>query len=907
MMRLLANTLAGVRRWPRRLRALLRRASADRELSNELAFHLEMETEKHIRAGLDPAAARRAALLAFGGVDRFAEAVRDVRSFAWLEDLRLDLRQAARGFRRAPGFTIAALVALSLGIGANTAVFSVVHAVVLAPLPYAEPDRLVRLWESHPTQNVAFGAVSPGTYVDLRERSRTLERIAMFGERDMLFTENGETWESRVSAVTPDFFELLGIRPALGRTLGAGTEQAAGDEVVIGHGLWQSRFGGDSGVVGRTLRLDYLWSYTIVGVMPPRFELPVGVEVWVPLDYGPTVSAQERQYRYYGGMARLRPGATLEQAQREVAALARQLETEHPASNAGWTVRLASLDRSIVGDARTTLLVLLGLAGCVLLIACGNVATLAVARATARRHETAVRFALGAGVRRLVRQWMTEGVLLALAGGVGGVLSGYWSSRLMLGLAPSEIPRLDEAAFDGPVLVFAMLATCAAALIVGLAPALRTREIRVLDALRSRIGGAGSASARTREWLLGTQVALTFVLVVSAALLVRSFERLRSTDLGFRPHEVLSVEMRVPGGRFPFPPWFNRLRYYERLMTELDAIPGVRSVAGTTNIPFTGDVGLDGIWLTDAPGAHGDQPPTSAADQWKAVTQAVTPGYFETMGIPVLRGRAFEAADRFTERQLTDDDVPRPPGVAVINDAMAKQYFPDADPLGQSIILFDDRSFAAHRTIVGVVGDFRVTSVDSAASPTIYLPFAQHPGRAVSLVLRADLPPEQLVGSVTQRLRAFGEEISIRRVRPLDAVVGNALSRPRFAMLLVGSFAVLALAIAAVGVFGIVAFLVARRTREIGIRMALGARPSSVLRLVLAEGLRPVLLGVVVGSAGAVVVARAMHAMLYGLAPLDVTSFASAAVLLLGASLLAAGLPARRALGGEPLRALRSD
>ena len=333
----------------------------------------------------------------------------------------------------------------------------------------------------------------------------------------------------------------------------------------------------------------------------------------------------------------------------------------------------------------------------------------------------------------------------------------------------------------------------------------------------------------------------------------------------------------------------------------------MRSVAGTTNIPFTGDVGLDGIWLTDAPGAHGDQPPTSAADQWKAVTQAVTPGYFETMGIPVLRGRAFEAADRFTERQLTDDDVPRPPGVAVINDAMAKQYFPDADPLGQSIILFDDRSFAAHRTIVGVVGDFRVTSVDSAASPTIYLPFAQHPGRAVSLVLRADLPPEQLVGSVTQRLRAFGEEISIRRVRPLDAVVGNALSRPRFAMLLVGSFAVLALAIAAVGVFGIVAFLVARRTREIGIRMALGARPSSVLRLVLAEGLRPVLLGVVVGSAGAVVVARAMHAMLYGLAPLDVTSFASAAVLLLGASLLAAGLPARRALGGEPLRALRCD
>jgi len=901
-----------LRAWRRRLRALLRRTGAERAMSDELAFHLDMETEQNIRAGMDPAAARRAAVLAFGGVDRFAEEVRDARNIGWLEDLMQDLRHAARAFRRSPGYTAAAIAALALGIGANTAVFAVVHAVVIAPLPYAEPDRLVRLWERNPTQRIEHSTVSPGTFMDLRERSRTLERIALLGGRDFLLSDAPESWESRAAAVSPALFGMLGIRPIVGRAFppddGRTPSSGSLNEIVIGYRMWQQRFGGNPNVLGRTIRMDYRWTYTIVGVMPPGFAFPEGAELWTPLVYARALSPTERQYRYYGAIATLRPGVTLEQAAHDAAAIASQLEAEHPASNAGWSVQMARLDRSILGDTRPTLLVLLGLAGCVLLIACGNVATLAVARATARRHETAVRVALGAGMPRLLRQWAAEGLLLAVLGGAAGLVVGYWSNRLLLAIAPADIPRLDEVAFGGPVLAFLLLVTCATGVLVGLAPALRARDTNPLDAMRSRTGAAGSASPRTREWLVGAQVALTFVLVVASALLLRSFENLRSTDLGFRRHDILSAELRIPGGRFSGPSrWTERVEYYDRLIADLNQLSGIRSVAGTTTIPLTGELGSGSMWRTDAPGAHDSRPPTSAADQWRAAIQIVTPRYFETMGIPILRGRPFDAADRFTRLDPADPDGSRLPGVAIINEAMANRFWPDGDPLGTRIFLFDDRSFAAYRTVVGVVRDVRAESVDAAALPTVFLPFGQHPGRGLSLVLRSGLPPAQLVSPVTDRLRAFDAVIGGSGVRPLDVVVGGTLSRPRFTMLLVGSFAALALAIAAVGVFGIVGFLVARRTQEIGIRMALGARPGNVLWLVLSEGLRPVALGVAVGALGAVAVARAMQALLYGVAPLDGVSFATSAALLFFASVIAALVPARRAAGVDPLRSLRSE
>jgi putative ABC transport system permease protein len=734
----------------------------------------------------------------------------------------------------------------------------------------------------------------------------------MYGDRDFLISNGQETWESRAASVSPAIFEMLGGRPVVGRgfPLDDGPTPVVGssDDVVIGYALWQRRFGGAPDIVGRTIRMDGRWTYTIIGVAPPGFAFPAGAEIWTPLVYSPSLAAVERQFRYYSAIGKLRPGYSLNQATTEASAIATQLESEYPASNAGWTVEMMPLVDSIVGNTRPTLLVVFGLAGCVLLVACGNVATLAVARATARRHETAVRLALGASRRRLLRQWMAEGLLLAVLGGVGGVLVGYWSSRLLLAFAPADIPRLDEVAFGWPVLLFAVLVTCATGIAVGLAPALRSRDTALLDAMRSRSASAGSASARTREWLVGAQVALTFVLTVAAALLLRSFERLQGTDLGFRRHDILSAELRIPTGRWSGPAsWFQRLLYYDQLMAELSRLPGVRSVAGTTNIPLTGEMGSGSMWRTDAPGAHDSLPPTSAADQWKAAIQIVTPRYFATMGIPVMRGRDFAVADRFSQQQLTDLASPRPPGVAIINEAMATRFWPNSDPLGTTILLFDDRSFAAYRTIVGVVRDVRAESVAAVASPVVFLPFAQHPGRRLSLVLRSDLPPEQLVGSVTTHVHAFDAAISISSVRPLDDVIDGSLSRPRFTMLLVGGFAALAITIAGVGVFGIIGYLVTRRTQEIGIRVALGARPGNVLWLVMSEGLRPVVLGVVVGCLAAVGVARAMQAVLYGLAPLDAMSFGTAAILLLLASAIAAVVPARRAAGVDPLRSLRSE
>jgi predicted permease len=701
---------------------------------------------------------------------------------------------------------------------------------------------------------------------------------------------------------------MLGVRPFLGRVFPPEDANAGASEVIISHAMWRDQFGSDPSVIGRMIRLDYRWTYTIVGVMPEGFAYPAGASAWTPLAYAGTISSGERQLRYHGAIARLREGVTLEQTIGETSVIAAQLAAEYPASNAGWTMQLMPLDRSIVGDTRATLLVLLGLAGCVLLVACGNVATLAVARATARQHETAVRVALGAGTRRLLRQWAAEGLLLALLGGAGGLTMAYWSVRLLLIVAPSGIPRLDEVSFGMPIILFVLVLTGATAMIVGLAPALRLRYDAPLATMRSRAGGTAKAGGASREWLVGAQVALTMVLTVAAALLLRSFERLQSTDLGYRRHDILSAQMQVPIGRFSERrPWSQRVQYYEALLADLDAIPGVRSVAGTTNIPLTGEPGSGSMWRTDAPGARGTRPPSSATDQWRAAIQITSTGYFETMGVPILRGRAFEPSDRFTREQLVDPEVPRPPGVAVINEAMAARFWPNADPLGQTIFLFDDQTFAAYRTIVGIVRDVRTESVAAAAGPTVFLPFAQHPGRGLSLVLRTDVPPTQLVTSVTGRLHAFDPAISVSSVRPLDDVVGGVLLRPRFTMLLVGSFAALALVIAAVGIFGIVGFLVTRRTHEIGIRMALGARPNTVLWLVLRDGLLPVALGAVVGSMAAIAVAHGMQALLYGVAPLDPVSFLAAGGLLFVAALIATLVPAHRAAGLDPLRSLRTE
>ncbi|HEX6309617.1 MAG TPA: ABC transporter permease [Longimicrobiales bacterium] len=894
----------------KRVRALLHPHAAQRELEREIALHLELEEREYLRRGLSPAEARRRARLAFGGVERYAEQTRDVRGLGWLDDLWRDMRHALRSFARNPGFTSAAVLTLALGAGATVAVFSVVHAVLLAPLAYEQPERLLRMWETNPAQGIEYGQVSPGTFSDLRERTRTLEAVALYLPREFLLEVADRGEEVWGAAVSPAMFDLLGVAPIAGRTFGPESVEGPTDaEVVIGYGLAQRWFGSAAAAVGRTIRdPDYEEPLEVIGVMPPGFDFPDGAGIWFPVFQTVSVSATQRQFRYYEGLVRLRPGAMLEQARAEAAAISAALEVEHPASNAGWRIRLDPLEDSIVGSTRPALLVLLGLVGCLLLIACANVANLMVARALARDHEVAVRLALGAGGGRLVRQWLTESLLIALAGGAVGLALAWGGTRVLVALAPGGIPRLDEVALGTPVLFFALAITTAVAALTGLAPALHAAAGNAHDALRSGTRRTTSGS-RAREWLVGAQIALTLVLLTSATLLLRSFLHLRDVDLGFRHANGVAVDFRVPVTNFMTPerrPWYARAQFYEGLIAELRRVHGVTGVAGVTDLPLANDAIEGTLWRTDAPGAHGRQPPTSATDQWKAAISIVTPDYFMTMGIPIERGRGFLPTDRFTADQLGAFDGPRPPGVAIISQTFAERFFPREEPVGRRIFLFDDQAFAAYRTIVGIAGDVRTRAVAEPPGPTVYLPFGQHSGRALVLVVRSDLPLDRLRPAIEAQLESH-PEILVPSFRTLDAVVEHAVSRPRFNLVLAAAFAALALALAGIGVAGVVGYLVARRTRELGVRMALGARAPEIARLVLTDGLRPVAAGILAGAAGSLAAARAIRSLLFGIEPLDAPSFLAAVALLVIAAALAALVPAARATRLDPVAALNGS
>ncbi|HVD92434.1 MAG TPA: ABC transporter permease, partial [Vicinamibacterales bacterium] len=697
--------------------------------------------------------------------------------------------------------------------------------------------------------------------------------------------------------------------PILGRTFRpeADQDKPYGDrgETVISYGLWQRRFGGSREVIDRTVRVEGTVVLQIIGVMPPGFAFPDHVDAWGNLAFLRPIGSGERQVRYYLPIARLASGFTLADARAELATISSQLEIEQPRSNAGWTAFVEPLSTAETRDSRSALFALLGAVSGVLLIGCANVANLLLARATARRREFAVRVALGAGTARLVRQCFTEALVLAVLGTAAGLLLGRWLSAVLVSLAPPDIPRLGEAGMNGPLLAFAVGAGAVSAALIGLAPAMQARRSEHHGGLRPD-GRAGSPrGARVRRVLIAGEVAIVVLLLTCATLLVRTFTKLRGVDLGFDTARVLMVELRWPVGRFATPtrrPWFLVQQGVDGMVAAVRSLPGVEAAGMMMDPPLIGDAYSASMWASDAAGASGTKPPTSARDQWKAQLNIVTPEYFAAMNIPVLRGRPFTDADRFTEQQLTNMDIPRPQGVAIVNQAMAARYYPGQDPLGRAIVLFDDETYTASRVIVGVVADVRAHAVAETAVPAIFLPHAQHPGVfRPSLVVRSALPPETLGAAVRERLHEFDPQLIVLRMRTMDDVVSGALSRPRFNLVLVGSFALVALVLSAIGIYGVVAFLVTERTREIGIRMALGARAGDVVRLVLREGLSPVLFGGGAGILGSLVATQAIRSMLFGVTRLDAVSFAAAAALLAAVALLACYVPARRATRVDPL------
>ena len=813
-----------------------------------------------------------------------------------------DFGCSVRSLSRSPFFTLSAVLTLTLGIGANAAVFSVVEAVLLHPLPYAEPDRLVRIWETNPTQGIERADVSPGSFVEWRARTRTLEGVALYMARDWVATVKGEVEAVRGARVSSSLFQTLGVAPILGRTFRPEGEER---EVVIGYSIWQRRFGGRADVVGQTWLAEGYLPSTIVGVMPQGFAFPAGVEVWGSDVRIRAVGPRDFATRYYEAIGRVRRGLSLEAARADLSAVQKQIAAEHPESTAGFGVQIERLDRTLVEGVRTPLLIVLAVVGCVLLIACANVASLLLARATSRRHEVAVRLALGARWTRVLRQSFSDGLLLAAAGTALGGLLAFAMVRLLMAAAPADLPRVDGVTFGFPVMVFAVIVALVSAFLTALPPVLQARRLDIHETLKT--GGRGQAPAsarRMRGWLIGGEVALTLALLVGCMLLLRSFVALRGVDLGFERRHVLTAEMRLTTGRFFVTnrrPWFQLAQHYDSVISTLATLPGVGAVGGVTGLPLTGNGDEDTFWLGDT------RLPDSQA---RAVDiRVVTPGYLDAMKTPVIRGRGFMSTDRLTEEQLTKPSAEgsqRPTGVVMVNDAFARRYFQERDPLGASLVV-SAHTFVRASTIVGVVRDVREHGIGTPPTPLIYVPFGEMPGFRLSVAVSTTAELAGVASLLKDRLHELDPQMMVSQIRPLDDVVSGALSRAQFTLLLVASFALIALGLSGVGIYSIVAFLVANRTREIGVRIALGARSKDVVRLVLRDGLLPVAVGAAAGCAVAAVSVGTLRSLLFGVLPFDPASFALAGFVVALVALAAALIPARHAIRVDPMVALREE
>jgi putative ABC transport system permease protein len=806
-----------------------------------------------------------------------------------MESFIQDIRFALRTLRRSPGFAAVAVLTLALAIGLNTAIFSVVNGVLLKPLPYRDPDALVRLHHVHPEKAPEGGPFSPQDFEDLKAGTNAFGGLAAYwyvpGKSGMNLTgDGGEPRRVQATFVSPELFPLLGVPATLGRTLRPDENVPGADRsVVLSDAFWRSRFNADRGVVGRTVTMDGK-PFTVVGVMPPRFAFPAPeVEAWAPVSLiGEEAVPHQRGVRWLDVVGRLRPGTPPAAAAASASAVLSRLASDHADSNEGWTrARMETLRDSLVGPVRPALLVLLGTVVLVLLVACANLANLLLARASARERELAVRTAMGARRGRLVRQMLTESLVLALLGGAVGLPLAGLGVRALLALAGDAIPRPEEVRLDGRVALFALLLSLATAMVFGLFPAVRAARGSTSETLRD--GGRAATERRggvARGALVLGQTAAAMVLLVGAGLLIGSFVRLVSVDPGFRPQHVLVVSFTIPPDRYGTPE--KMAAYRNEVLRRVADVPGVVAVGAAKTQPLRGGGEPYELEVPGRTGAGAVLSPPSGAF-------IVSPGYFGALGIPLVRGRVFDPRD----------DAPDAPGVLLVNRAAARRYWPTADPVGQVVRL---RGTAL--TVVGVVGDVRNEGLGAAAEPAVYLPFGMAPRLATQLFVRTTGDPAAAAAAVRDAVHAADPLQPIAEIRTLASAMAETVARPRFFALLLGSFGALAVLLAALGLYGVVAYSVTRRTVEIGIRMSLGARAGDVVLMVVRRAMWPTLAGIAVGIAGAWTLSRLMRSMLFEVRPGDPATFAAAAVLLALVALLASWLPARRAARIEPSSAL---
>lgn len=796
-----------------------------------------------------------------------------------------DLRYAFRQLKKSPGFAAVTILTLALGIGACTAIFSVVNVVLLRPLDYPDPERLVGIEETQLPQFPEF-SVSPPNFLDWERQTKSFEHLAAYSGAGVNLTGEGEPQRLVGVKATAHYFDVYGVKPVLGRTL-LPEEDTPGKNhvVVLSYGFWQRLLGGASDVVGHQLQLNGE-PYTVVGVAPQGFGQRTKVDAWMPMAFAPDETANDARGAHYLNVAgRLRPGVTVAQAEAELKVLAAQLAQQYPDSNKGWGIFMLPLQDFALRDVRPVLYTLLGAVGCVLLTACANIANLLLARATARHREISIRAALGASRARLVRQLLTESVLLAVCGGLAGMLLARWGLDALLTLAPANLPRLTDIHLDAGVLVFSLALSVITGLVFGIAPAWLAARADVNEALKqSSRGSTESGSGRLRSALVVIEVTFALMLLGGAGLLARSFMQLAHVDPGFVPENATVLRLSLPQKKYALPE--QQTVFASALLERVKTLPGVQAAGLTQSMPLVGDYVL-GFNIEGRPAiAPSDLPSTNY--------YAVTPEYFRAMGIRLVRGRVFTARDNA-----------KAPPVAIINETLARQYFPNEDPIGKRINITNGP--AAWREIVGIVGDIKQYGVDQTTTSQSYEPFAQKPFGSLNVVIRTSGPPAALLGALRPTVYAVDKDQPVGTIRPLEEIVADSIARQRFAMTLLSVFSAVALVIAAVGIYGVMAYSVVQRTGEFGIRMALGAQQRDVLRLVLTQGGKLIGLGLIIGIAATLAVSRAMGSMLFNTSAQDPLTLASITLLLGAVALVACFLPARRATQVNPIEALRTD
>jgi predicted permease len=837
------------------------------------------------------------------GLRLFARTAGCVPHACWLrrDDWRLqmiwqDLRYGLRLLRRRPAFTSLATLTLALAIGALTAVFSVVYGVLLRPLPFREPDRLVQVWENNPVKGWLDNVVAPANMLDWRARAQTFDGITCYfgagGHDAGLYTQTqtgmGEAIAVRSLSVCANMFDVLGVSAAMGRTFAPDEDQPDRNVVVISDAFWRTRFGARPDILDQAMVLDGV-SNKIIGVMPPGVRLPgADVDLWTGVGVDRAQLAQMRRPHWWRVIGRMKPGVTVAQAREDIQRVARQLSSEYPDTNKTMGADVGPLQEWIVGGIRRKLLLFLAAVGFVLLIACTNVASLLMAQSIERARELALRTALGARRGRLVRQLVTESLLLSVLGSIAGVIVAVWAVQAFVALGPADVPRLAEVRVDATMLAFAVGAGVLTTLLFGLFPAAQAARLDVMPILRDggRGASAGLRSQRTRRLLVAAEVTLSVTLVICAGLLIRSFLRLQQVDPGVKPGQVLTFRLSLPSAQYQKGP--DRLAFYDRLFAQLEVLPGVRGVGATNRLPLTG------LQWTGDSAIEGRSPDYILEVRHKTVSA----GYFDAAGLRLEEGRRFAPSD-------TADAA----SVVVVNQALARKYFARDGAVGRRISFGKPGTTTDWWTIVGIVQDERQDSLAQAVQPEIYQPLTQDPQSGMHVVLRTDtsMDPEALIAPARQTIRQINPSLVMEKVQTFDTLVATSVSPQRFAMLLMSAFAVLALLLAVIGVYGVVSYNVKQRTAEIGVRLALGASPRQVSRLIVAQSLAPVIAGLIAGLLLASMATRFLASQLFEVSPIDPATFSVVAMILLAAAVLASLVPARRAMRVDPVDALRAE